>query len=123
MKTLESIKRRAKELRKEGAMTHSQGLEVAAKEAGYSGYHHARSTLADDHEKKRVHEKQEKVLDKKGAVGTAYFADFASACAYYKPYGFSRRDVDRKVLEKEIHIGKPEGKIVAVREGRYFIEA
>lgn len=57
--------------------------------------------------------------------GTAYFTDRASAEAYYKPYGFTDRDVKRKLNAGEIYIGKPPLKpgetCASDREGRYII--
>jgi hypothetical protein len=58
--------------------------------------------------------------------GTAYFESFNAAYAYYKLYGFNKVDVQLKLKEKEIFIGKPELKedeflSVNTSEGRYII--
>lgn len=60
-------------------------------------------------------------------VGTPNFVDFDAAVAYYKPYGFDAKSVDRKLREGEIHIGAPRimpGQKLTVipGEGRYQIE-
>lgn len=43
-------------------------------------------------------------------IGTNHFPSLAHALCYYRPQGFSKEDVKRKLDEKEIHIGKPETK-------------
>jgi hypothetical protein len=40
-------------------------------------------------------------------VGLPYFRTRAAARRYYKPYGFGAVDVERKIMEGEIHIGLP----------------
>lgn len=55
-------------------------------------------------------------------IGTGYFVSLRAAVAYYKPYGYGKEDVKRKVSEGEIHIGKPEGEIAYVKDGLYFIK-
>lgn len=62
-------------------------------------------------------------------VGTAYFMSFRAACRYYAPYGFCAADVQRKINEGEIYIGKPplrpgtdERAVLIPGEGRYAIE-
>jgi hypothetical protein len=59
--------------------------------------------------------------------GTANFVSKAAAVRYYRDYGFDAADVDRKIAEGEIHIGKPTLKpgdrLVVVYNGtRYAIE-
>ena len=59
-------------------------------------------------------------------VGTAYFKSFNAAYAYYKPYGFNKVDVQLKLKEKEIFVGKPKLKedeflSANTSEGRYII--
>ena len=39
--------------------------------------------------------------------GTSYFASLSAAVRYYKAYGEDRADVERKVAEGSIHIGRP----------------
>lgn len=60
-------------------------------------------------------------------TGTSHFVTIIDAYDYYRPYGFSRADVDRKRRDGEIHIGAPsvkDGEFLGVvrGEGRYFIE-
>lgn len=43
-------------------------------------------------------------------VHSAYFIDFAAAIRYYRAYGFTERDVKRKIYMREIHIGEPDKK-------------
>ena len=38
--------------------------------------------------------------------GTCYFVDIVAARRYYARQGFNARDVDRKIAEKEIHVGE-----------------
>lgn len=45
-KTLESIKRTAKRIKKEQLIAHSHALNVSAQLAGYQNYQHARKQLA-----------------------------------------------------------------------------
>ena len=59
--------------------------------------------------------------------GTAHFTSEAAAIRYYKPYGFNKADVRRKLVAGEIHTGRPtvsEEETVWVNkdEGRYFIQ-
>lgn len=51
--------------------------------------------------------------------GTAYFPSERAAIKYFMPYSFdnyafTRADVLRRLIDKEIHIGKPETKRGAV---------
>jgi hypothetical protein len=39
--------------------------------------------------------------------GTSYFTSLSAAVRYYKAYGYDKSDVQRKIREGEIHIGKP----------------
>lgn len=41
-------------------------------------------------------------------TGTSHFVSWLAACDYYRDYGFDSDDVNRKIAEGEIHIGKPE---------------
>ena len=59
--------------------------------------------------------------------GTCNFISFEAACKYYSDYGFSKEDVNDKVKNGEIIIGRPVtdncDKVLFNRaEGRYFIE-
>lgn len=60
-------------------------------------------------------------------TGTGYFKDLASACAYYKEYGFMGKEVSDKIQAGEIHVDafppiKPGERIELNKaEGRYFI--
>jgi hypothetical protein len=59
-------------------------------------------------------------------IGTAHFISRAAANRYYRDYGYSPRDVERKLAEGEIHIGRPvpkAGQSVGVipDEGRYYL--
>ena len=63
----------------------------------------------------------------KTRTGTSYFKSFDAAFRYYKDYGFNYGDVQRKIQDGEIHIGKPTLKpnqklVLNTEEGRYFIE-
>lgn len=40
-------------------------------------------------------------------TGTSYFTSLESARLYYAPYGYSHADVDHKLAQGEIHIGRP----------------
>jgi hypothetical protein len=40
-------------------------------------------------------------------VGTSYFVSVRAANRYYEAYGFGEQDVKRKIIDNEIHIGKP----------------
>lgn len=58
--------------------------------------------------------------------GTAYFVSQAEAVNYYKPYGYDSYQVYMKLMEGEIHVGKPPlqpgDKLSVIRdEGRYQI--
>jgi hypothetical protein len=58
-------------------------------------------------------------------IGTAHFISLGAAIRYYRPYGFDKADVARKVAEGEIYIGKPETKPneeIFTRDGRYHIQ-
>lgn len=60
-------------------------------------------------------------------IGTSYFVSFKTAVMYYRPYGDGPRDVQRKLDEELIHLGKPEikaGQKLLVIDGgtRYAIE-
>lgn len=58
-------------------------------------------------------------------IGTAYFQSWGKAVRYYADYGFTETDVNRKIEQGEIYIGKPETKAneeLFVREGRYHIQ-
>lgn len=59
--------------------------------------------------------------------GTSHFVSFDHAARYYRPYGFSPADVERKLTDGEIHLGKPATKpgerVVTIDNGtRYAIE-
>lgn len=61
-------------------------------------------------------------------VGTAHFVTLAHAVAYYRPYGFDRSDVQRKLAEGEIFIGPPvlkagERLVLTDNGQRYAIES
>jgi hypothetical protein len=58
--------------------------------------------------------------------GTSYFLSVYSACAYYRSYGYTQREVQKKIAAGEIHIGVPpvgEGEVVTLIDGgmRYAI--
>lgn len=62
-------------------------------------------------------------------IGTSHFVSFQTAVRYYRPYGYENtvETVKRKILEGEIHIGKPPlapgEKLVILDNGtRYGIE-
>jgi len=40
-------------------------------------------------------------------IGTSYFVSRAAAIAYYRDYGVTAANVDRKMLAGEIHTGEP----------------
>lgn len=42
-------------------------------------------------------------------TGTSYFTSLGAAVRYYKDYGYDRTDVQQKINNGEIHIGKPRG--------------
>jgi hypothetical protein len=59
-------------------------------------------------------------------TGTSHFVDKAAARAYYSAQGFTRADVNRKIAEGEIFLGKPDtvdGQAFGViaGEGRYWV--
>ena len=59
--------------------------------------------------------------------GTSHFVSYEKAVAYYSGYNNTQRAVDRKLLEGEIHIGRPAAKpgekiVLDKAEGRYWIE-
>lgn len=60
----------------------------------------------------------------KQIVGTCVFSTRTAADKYYAKQGFSSADVQRKIDEGEIYIGKENviGTIVQQVEGRYFVE-
>lgn len=41
-------------------------------------------------------------------TGTSYFVSVRAADVYYLPYGFDSSDVMHKIINGEIHVGKPE---------------
>ncbi len=43
--------------------------------------------------------------------GTSHFTSLSAAVRYYKDYGYDKADVQRKIREGEIHIGKPTVKV------------
>jgi hypothetical protein len=60
-------------------------------------------------------------------IGSCHFVSHAAACRYYRDYGFTAVDVDRKLAEGEIALGRPAtmpGDIVHVIDlgTRYAIE-
>jgi hypothetical protein len=58
-------------------------------------------------------------------IGTAHFVSKAAAVRYYREYGFSAADVERKLADGEIGIGMPSTKPdeeLFVREGRYHLQ-
>lgn len=59
-------------------------------------------------------------------TGTSHFESFDAARKYYAAYGFSGKDVLRKLAEEEIHIGPPSvpraGKLLLDADGRYYIQ-
>lgn len=56
-------------------------------------------------------------------IGTSHFISRAAAIRYYRPYGTDAAEVDRKLADGEIHIGKPEGTASIIPgEGRYRVE-
>ena len=61
-------------------------------------------------------------------VGTAHFISKAAAYRYYGGQGFSRFDVDNKLSEGEIFVGRPlinhgERVLIDRSEGRFFVES
>lgn len=57
-------------------------------------------------------------------IGTKNFASYKAACDYYKKYGYSTSDVNRKIVECEIILGPPACKnaIIDPTTGRFFIK-
>ncbi len=60
-------------------------------------------------------------------IGTSYFVSLSAAVRYYKPYGTDKANVEQKIAEGEIHIGKPPvkpgEKLFKIDDGtRYAIE-
>lgn len=60
-------------------------------------------------------------------IGTPYFENVERARDYYVGYHISENDVDKKIKNGEIFIGKPKLKtgerlLLNKEEGRYFIE-
>jgi hypothetical protein len=58
-------------------------------------------------------------------IGTAHFVSRKAAERYYRDYGYGPAEVDLKIAEGEISLGKPEVKPfeeLFVREGRYHIQ-
>jgi len=59
-------------------------------------------------------------------IGTSHFNSFASAVKYYNQYGFDVEDIETKITNKEIFVGKPllkEGEMLSTdNDGRYQIE-
>ena len=51
------------------------------------------------------------------ATGTSHFASKRAAIRYYQPYGFDAPEIDRKIAENEINIGKP-----ALKPGQRLVE-
>ncbi len=60
-------------------------------------------------------------------IGTACFLSFSAALRYYKAQGFGRGDVEKKVRDSEIHIGKPtvkdDEKLLVDSDGRYLLQS
>lgn len=55
-------------------------------------------------------------------TGTSHFTGFKKALAYYSVYGLNKRDVEAKIQNGEISLGKPitNGKL-SIEDGRYFV--
>lgn len=58
-------------------------------------------------------------------VGTSHFISYTAAIRYYKPYGYSPKDVRAKFNAGEIHLGRPVPKAglsvgIIPGEGRYY---
>lgn len=57
-------------------------------------------------------------------TGTAHFVSRAAAISYYAEYGNDVAEIDRKLAEGEIHIGKPSTKpgerLSLIDEGRRY---
>ena len=57
-------------------------------------------------------------------TGTSHFKSRESAISYYAEYGNDVSDVDRKIADGEIHIGKPQTKpgqsLGLIDEGRRY---
>ena len=58
-------------------------------------------------------------------IGTAHFTSRIAAYKYYAVYGYNHNDVNKKINDSEIFIGKPivneNEKIHIDDDGRYFI--
>jgi hypothetical protein len=57
-------------------------------------------------------------------TGTCHFPSRQEADVYYSKQGLDKKDVDKKLIEGEIFIGKPElkhGEGLTIRDHRYFI--
>jgi hypothetical protein len=58
--------------------------------------------------------------------GTNYFITYTSARNYYATLGFNRGDVDNKINEREIFIGRPKLKsnesLMVDEDGRFWID-
>ena len=55
-------------------------------------------------------------------IGTSIFLSKRQAYNYYADLGFSEKDVDRKIFEKEISISaKKPFKNAIIQDGRWFI--
>lgn len=66
---------------------------------------------------------------RKTIIGTEYFVSRMAAIQYYRAYHYTEDDVDRKLRDGEIHIGKPDAyvkfphKVVLIDDWlRYGIE-
>lgn len=59
-------------------------------------------------------------------IGTSHFRSLKDAVKYYRQYGCTGHDVNRKVKRKDISIGPPKTRpgesLVLNEEGRYFLE-
>jgi len=58
--------------------------------------------------------------------GTSHFVSRAAAIEYYRPYGYTTKDVDNELIEGAIRIGEPpleDGDVLSIikGEGRYQI--
>ncbi len=60
-------------------------------------------------------------------TGTSYFPSLTAAILYYRPYGFDRADVARKLLTDEIKIGYPptadDERVVIIDNGNRYAVA
>lgn len=58
--------------------------------------------------------------------GTNHFVSKVAAVRYYRQYGLTESDVNKKIVDFEIAIGKPlvkKNETLHVVEGRYVIQA